>query len=57
MFLIIALIIPYIIECREVQNIQKAYNICTAYGYQVLEAKFNQESHWLCLKTQAIGKC
>ncbi|KAH9637391.1 hypothetical protein HF086_012004 [Spodoptera exigua] len=29
--------------------------ICSAYGYQLLEAKFGREVHLLCLKLQPIG--
>ncbi|KAJ0171472.1 hypothetical protein K1T71_013022 [Dendrolimus kikuchii] len=29
--------------------------ICNVTGYQLLEAKFGKEAHWLCLKMQDIG--
>ncbi|KAJ8710764.1 hypothetical protein PYW08_009279 [Mythimna loreyi] len=31
------------------------HTICSAYGYQLLEAKFGSEVHVLCLKLQPIG--
>ena len=34
----------------------KHHNICSAYGYQLLEAKFGSEVHVLCLKLQPIGE-
>ncbi|XP_050356282.1 disintegrin and metalloproteinase domain-containing protein 10-like [Nymphalis io] len=37
------------------EKMQRAEKICSAYGYQVLEAKFVQEKHLLCLKLQSLG--
>ncbi|XP_046973669.1 disintegrin and metalloproteinase domain-containing protein 10-like [Vanessa cardui] len=56
LFLFLPLFFPFPVKGSQIQGkIQDAKKICSAYGYQVLEAKFGQENHLLCLKLQAIG--
>lgn len=31
-------------------------DMCTSYGYTLVEAKFGKEKHWLCIKLVDIGK-
>ncbi|CAH0596999.1 unnamed protein product [Chrysodeixis includens] len=39
----------------DIQHQHNAHSICSAYGYQLAEAKFGKEAHLLCLKSLSIG--
>ncbi|CAH0717819.1 unnamed protein product, partial [Brenthis ino] len=54
MILLLFMLFPCFVESIDLSRTERTDKICSSYGYQILDAKFGQEKHLLCLKMQSI---